>query len=130
MDQTSTQGENILSNTTAYADVTLWGSSIDISNESFLLSTEGRVDSIGQVSFSTAIFAGYTSLNSKLDVSGDYIYLESDNNSLALMQDTAVLRTPLYSQVKTESIAGQESQQVYSLLHSLVIQMEFYAGSR
>ena len=107
MDQTSTQGENILSNTTAYADVTLWGSSIDISGKAFLLSTEGRVDSIGQASFSTAIFAGYTSLNSKLDVSGDYIYLESDNNSLALMHDTAVLRTPLNIQVKTASIADQ-----------------------
>ena len=53
------------------------GSSIEISNKSFMLSTEGEVNSIGQATFSSAILAGYTSLNSELDVTGENIYFES-----------------------------------------------------
>jgi len=102
--QNSNDGSNILSNTTARANVFLMSSSLEVSNKAFFLTSDGHLSSVGELSLQTAVRAGMNSLKSTIRLSSTSAIFEGAATTFVLQNQNPSLQTPLNIRVKTASI--------------------------
>jgi hypothetical protein len=77
MDQQGRNGNNLFRNTTIYSETNFYDSSLEVADGKFFITTEGNIDSEGQLTVSQSLLAGSSSIASTLYISGSSLVFDS-----------------------------------------------------